>query len=274
MHQSVATAARQAARPWVGPVARLGLATKGIVYLIIGGLALTAAMGDGGRVTDNKRAVHVIAAQPHGDLFLVAVAIGFGAYALWRALSAAIDLEGRRGAKGIAIRIGYGASAAVYGGLAVMAAQLAAGEHPHQPEPRTWVARVLAQPYGHALVVVAGLGFCIYALVHVWRAFRGRFEDDLDLAHTTPGRRAIALWAGRIGTAARGVVFAIIGYHLVLAGRDAQPGETRDVAGALHTLAARPHGHALLGVIAAGLFLYGAFVVIQARVARIPGARS
>jgi hypothetical protein len=274
MHQTVATAARQAARPWVGPVARVGLATKGVVYLIVGGLALTAATGSGGRVADNKRAVHVLAAQPHGDLFLLAVAIGFGAYALWRALSAALDLQGRRGGRGIAIRIGYAVSAAVYGGLAVMAAQLAAGEQPDQPEPRTWVARVLAGPYGNALVVLAGLGFSVYALFHLWSALRGRFEDDLDLAHTTAGRRAIALWAGRIGTAARGVVFAIIGYHLVLAGRDAQPGETRDVAGALHTLAARPHGHPLLGVIAAGLFLYGAFVVIQARVARIPGARS
>jgi hypothetical protein len=274
MHQTVAAAARHAARPWVGPVARVGLATKGIVYLIIGGLALTAATGSGGRVADNKRAVHVIAAQPHGDLLLLAVAIGFGAYAVWRALSAAIDLEGRRGARGIAIRIGYALSAAVYGGLALMAAQLAAGEHPDHPEPRTWVARVLAEPYGNALVMVAGLGFCVYALFHVWRALRGRFEDDLDLSHTTPGRRALALWLGRIGTAARGVVFAIIGYHLVLAGRESQPGETRDVAGALSTLAARPHGHALLGVIAAGLFLYGAFVVIQARVARIPGARS
>lgn len=272
MQQAVATA-RRATRSWVGVVARVGLATKGAVYLLIGALALGAATGNGGQVADNKRAVHVISVQPHGHAMLLAVAIGFAAYALWRALEALLDLEGQRGWKGVVRRIGFAVSAAVYGGLASIAFQLAAGEHPDQPEPSTWVARILARPFGDALVIIAGVGFAAYAIVHLWSAIRGRFEDDLDLAHLTPRQRAIACWTGRIGTAARGVVFAVIGYHLVLAGHDARPGETRDVAGALHTLATGPHGHALLAVIAAGLFLYGAFAVIQAFVARIPGAR-
>lgn len=270
--QPVAATARRATRPWVGPVARVGLATKGVVYLLIGALAVVAATGKGGAVADNKRAVRVIAAQPYGDAMLVCVAIGFAAYALWRALEAALDLEGRHGWKAIVRRIGFAISAAIYGGLAAMAFQLAVGEHPDQPEPRTWVARVLARPFGDFLVVVAGIGFAAYALVELWRAIRGRFEDQLDLERLTPRQRDLARWAGRVGIAARGAVFAVIGYHLVLAGHDARPGETRDVAGALRSLATGPHGHALLGVIAAGLFLYGAFAVIQAFVARIPGA--
>ncbi len=271
MQPAVATA-RRATRPWVGAVARLGLATKGAVYLLIGALALGAATGSGGAVADNKRAVHVIGAQPHGRAILFAVAIGFAAYALWRALEALLDLEGRRGWKAVVRRIGVAVSAAVYGGLAAMAFQLAAGEHPDQAEPKTWVARVLARPFGDALVIIAGIGFAGYALVHWWSAIVGRFEDDLDLARLTPRQRAIARWTGRIGTAARGVVFAVIGYHLVLAGHDARAGETRDVAGALRTLATGPHGHVLLAVIAGGLFLYGLFAVIEAFVARIPGA--
>jgi hypothetical protein len=272
MQPAVATA-RRATRPWVGVVARIGLATKGAVYLLIGALAVGAATGSGGAVADNKRAVHVISAQPHGHAMLLAVAIGFAAYALWRALEALLDLDGRRGWKGVVRRVGFAVSAAVYGGLAAMAFQLAAGEHPDQPEPSTWVARVLARPFGDALVVIAGIGFAGYALVQLWSAIRGRFEDDLDLDRLSGRQRAVVRWIGRIGTAALGVVFAVIGYHLVLAGHDSRPGETRDVAGALHTLATGPHGHALLAIIAAGLFLYGAFAVIQAFVARIPGAR-
>jgi len=271
--QPVAATARRATRGWVAPVARIGLATKGVVYLLVGALALLAATGNGGAVADNKRAVRVIGAQPYGHALLLCVAIGFAAYALWRALEALLDLEGGRGWKAVVRRIGFAISAAVYGGLAALAFQLAAGEHPDHPEPKTWVARVLARPFGDFLVVVTGVGFAIHALVQLWSALRGRFEDDLDLEPLSPRGRALARWAGRIGTAARGVVFAVIGYHLVLAGHDARPGETRDVAGALRTLATGPHGHALLAVIAAGLALYGIFAVIQAFVARIPGAR-
>jgi hypothetical protein len=271
--QPVAATARRATRGWVAPVARIGLATKGVVYLLIGALALAAATGKGGAVADNKRAVHVIGAQPYGHTLLVCVAVGFAAYALWRALEALLDLEGRRGWKAVLRRIGFAISAAVYGGLAVMAFQLAAGEHPDHPEAKTWVARVLAQPFGDFLVVATGVGFVLYALVQLWSAISGRFEEDLDLARLSRRGRALTRWAGRIGTAARGVVFAVVGYHLVLAGHETRPGETRDVAGALRALATGPHGHALLAVIAAGLALYGIFAVIQAFVARIPGAR-
>lgn len=270
--QPAAAVARRAARPWVGPLARIGLATKGIVYLLIGVLAVLAATGNGGEVADSKRAVRLIGAQPYGDVLLVLVAIGFLAYALWRALEAIVDLDGVGGGRGVVKRIGYGLSAAVYLGLAVIAIQLALGEPASGQEPRTWVARVLAHPFGDVLVVTTGAGFAIYALLHLRSAITAGFQDDLQLSGLTRRQRSIALWAGRTGTAARGVVFAIIGYRLVLAGVHGRPGETRDVAGALRTLASGPHGDLLLGVIAAGLALYGIFVLFEARLGRVPGA--
>jgi hypothetical protein len=248
------------------------MATKGLVYLLVGGLAVQAAAGRGGRVADSRGAVRTLEHQPFGDGLLVAVAIGFGGYALWRVLQAALDLEGKRGLTGAARRVAYAVSACIYGGLALTAIQLALGDHPRGHEPGTWVARALAQPYGDLLVGAAGLGFIGYAAVHLGGAVTARFRKHLDLAGMSEARRALVTWVGRIGTAARGVVFGLIGYHLVKAAVHARPGETRNVGGALRALAARPHGEVLLGVTAGGLFLYGVFMLVWARCGRIPGS--
>lgn len=268
-----AAAARRAARPWVGPVARVGLATKGIVYLLIGGLAILAATGEGGKVDDGHGAVRTVGAQPHGDVLLICLAVGFLAYAIWRALQAAIDLDRKSGLKGIGKRIAYGGSAAIYLGLAATAVQLARGKHfGGGDEPRTWVARVLAHPLGNYLVIAAGIGFVAYGLVHLWSAIKAKFKKHLELGRLGRRERQVAIWIGRIGMAARGIVFGVVGYHLVLAGTRSSPGETRDVGGALRTLATQPHGDLILGGIAAGLFLYGAFMLMRAWIGRIPGS--
>jgi hypothetical protein len=271
MQANTATA-RQIARPWVGPVARIGLATKGIVYLLIGGLAVLAAIGEGGKVDDSDGAVRTIAQLPYGKGLLVCVAIGFLAYAIWRGLQATIDLDRKRGLKGVGKRIAYGVSAIIYLGLAVTAVQLVMGESADGEEPRTWVAKVLAQPYGYILVIGFGIGFAVYGIVHLWSAIKASFEKHLDLGRMSRRERAAALWIGRIGTFARGVVFGIVGYYLIQAGWHSRAGETRDLGGALRTLASKPHGDLILGVIAAGLFMYGVFMLMRAKLGRIPGS--
>ncbi len=273
--QPNAAVARRVARPWVGPIARVGLATKGVLYLLVGGLAILWAVGEGGAVSDSHGAVRTVRHAPYGGMLLWVVAVGLAAYALWRALQAAIDLDRKGGWKGFFQRVGYGVSAAAYAGLALTAVELARGEAAgdHQ-ESKTWVARALSQPYGDLLIALVGIGVAGYGLYHFWSAIRASFEKHLDLGRMSRRQRAVALWVGRTGTAARGVVFLVIGYHLLLAGLHSSARETRDVGGALRTLAQRPHGDLILGVIAAGLILYGTFMLMRARVGRIPGSDS
>lgn len=74
---------------------------------------------------------------------------------------------------------------------------------------------------------------------------------------------------GRVGYAARGVAFAIIGMLLAAAGLHARPEEARGLGGALTTLAEQPFGPWLLGAVAVGFVAYGAFMLVQARYRRI-----
>src|SRR6476469_3854844 len=65
-------------------LARAGFVARGIVYGVIGILAIKLAVGAGGKTTDQSGALRTIAQQPFGEVLLVLVAIGLAGYSLWR----------------------------------------------------------------------------------------------------------------------------------------------------------------------------------------------
>jgi hypothetical protein len=81
---------------WVERLARLGYTAKGIVYAIIGVLAVKAALGTGGKTTDQKGALGEIATQPFGKFLLVLMALGLIGYVIWRFVEAVQDPRTQR----------------------------------------------------------------------------------------------------------------------------------------------------------------------------------
>src|SRR5918995_2715835 len=79
-----------AQRPQFEWLARAGLVARGVIYAIIGILAVKLALGDGGKTTDQNGALQTIAKQPFGKALLIIVTIGLAGYATWRLLRAAI----------------------------------------------------------------------------------------------------------------------------------------------------------------------------------------
>jgi hypothetical protein len=118
---------RAASHAWFERLARLGYASKGLVYFIVGFLAAQAAFSMGGRTTDTSGALSAIVNQPFGKFLLFLVTIGIIGYALWRIVQTIIDPEHqgqKMDAKRIAQRIGYALSALAYAGLALTAVKL------------------------------------------------------------------------------------------------------------------------------------------------------
>lgn len=268
---------RQASRSrWVQLLARTGYAAKGIVYLIVGGFAVAAAVGTGGGTTDRTGAVRAIYDQPLGKFWLVLVAVGWLGFALWSLLEAWLDPEGEgSGAKGIAARVGYAVVGCSYAGLAITALRLVAGSGgggtSSSAQTQGWTARLLAHGWGVALVIAAGLVVLGVAAYLFYTAYSARFEKHL----ASPGNGAIAGWVrrlGRAGYAALGVVFTIIGIFLIAAAVQHNPGEAIGLDGALRTLARQPLGHVLLGIVALGLFAYGIYSFAEARYRRLTPA--
>ena len=83
--------AAQSAQPWMERLARLGYATEGAVYSLIGLLAAGAAFGTGGRATGQHGALEVVAGSPFGGILLSLIAVGFLGYALWRSVQTIAD---------------------------------------------------------------------------------------------------------------------------------------------------------------------------------------
>src|SRR5258707_14458791 len=71
-------------------LSRAGFVARGLVYGIIGVLAIKLALGQGGKLTNQQGALHTVAKQPFGTVLLTLVAIGLGGYSLWRLIGAAI----------------------------------------------------------------------------------------------------------------------------------------------------------------------------------------
>src|SRR5690349_4792635 len=65
-----------ARRGWVEAAARAGYTAKGVVYLMIGGLAVAAATGQRGRLGGGETAVRAIGDQSYGRVLLALTAAG------------------------------------------------------------------------------------------------------------------------------------------------------------------------------------------------------
>ncbi len=251
-------------------MARLGHAARGLVYCLVGGLAVLAAIGSGGQTGGSGSAMRTLLGQPFGRILLGLVGLGFVCFAAWRFIEAITDAD-RRGRewKGLAIRGAHLIGGVIALGLAASAFGLAlgwGGGGGDDTAARDWTARLLAQPFGPWLVGLVGLGIIGAGIAFAVKAWRGKVTEHLVCS------REVARWAvpmGRLGFAARGVVFLVIGGFLVAAAIHSRASQARGLGGALDALAAQPFGWILLAATAAGLYAFGAFSMVEARYRRI-----
>jgi hypothetical protein len=264
----------QSARRWIIPLARFGYAAKGFVYIIIGLLAALAAFTTGGRTTDSRGAMEEIFSQSYGKLLLGVVAGGLTGYAIWKIVQALKDTENKgSGPKGIAFRIGYTVSGVIHAGLALSAVQMIIGSgeggSTGDAASKEWTAKLMEQPFGQWLVAAVGLGFVIFGISQIYKAYSTKFREKLKTEEMSEGIENFAVRIGQIGLVARGVVFGIIGVFLVQAALHSNAGEARGLSGALRALEQQSYGQWLLGAVALGLIAYGFYMFVQARYRRI-----
>ena len=261
------------AAPWVEGLARFGYAAKGVVYAIIGVLALQLVLGQGGQTTGPEGALAAIGQQPFGRTLLAVMSAGLLSYALWRFVQAALDPEDKgKDGKGLAQRAGYAISGLTYGALGLLAGRMALGQGGSSGDSggaSDWTARLLAQPFGVWLVALVGLVVVGVGIYQFYYGFSGKFRDELKLHAMSEVERTWATRGGQLGYAARGVVYAITGGFLIQAALRSDPQQAGGIGKALGELARQPYGPWLLGVIALGVLCYGIYAFVQAKYRRI-----
>ncbi|RPD44956.1 DUF1206 domain-containing protein [Hymenobacter sediminis] len=247
--------------------ARLGFASLGFVYLVLGVLATMAALGVRGSSTPNQQEVfETIQHLPLGQLLLWLVAAGLLGYVAWRFAQALLDTESRGAAlSGLAVRGFYFFSGLLYGFLAYYAGKMAwYGRLPREEDTsRSVLQKLLHHPHGQGVLALIGLVVLSAGLVQLYRAWSGRFDTDVNGTPFSAAQCRLVYRMGQIGYSARAVVLGIMGYFCFLAAHHANVNEIRDTQGCFNALQAL--GSAALAAVAVGLVIYGAYLLVQAR---------
>jgi hypothetical protein len=259
---------RKAARSrYLGLLARAGFAARGVLYVIIGCIAVGIAFGHSGNQADSAGAVRLVAATPVGLVALWLLAAGFIGLALWRLAEAAYGGPGP-GEQKAGSRLAALGKAVVYGALAftILKYAIGAGAPKSGNQQSTdLTASLLHHPGGQIVVVAVGVALVAGGAYVAYSSWRRDFLKQLNLAGASQRTRRAVKWLGQVGGIARGVVFAAVGVFFIVAGVKSQPDQAKGVDSALRAFAQTPLGPWLLVVVALGLVTFGLFSLCEAR---------
>ena len=252
-------------------LARAGLVARGVVYGLIGILAIKVAFGAGGETTDQQGALKSIAGQPFGKVLLVLVAIGLAGYALWRLVRAAIGHGPETGEDDAKDRVSGVVSGIAYAALCVTAVKILIGSSSSSSSSKTEKATggVLDWPLGRYLVIVAGLVVLGVAVDQALKGIKQKFREDAKTGEMSPRVDQAYTAVGVVGHLARAVVFALIGWFVIKAAIDYDPDKAVGLDQALAKLSSSAFGPVVLGIVAAGLIAFACYSVLDARYRRV-----
>jgi hypothetical protein len=269
--QSTSAKSQWARSSWLERLARTGYIARGIIYILIGVMAVLAAIGQGGQTEGTRGTLLTVLHQPGGWILVAVLAVALAGYSAWRFCQGATDADHHgHDAKGLAIRGGMFISGLTHAALAVWAAAIAfgfaRGGGEGQGTQEVGVSWLMSQPFGRWLVGIVGAIVIGVGIAQILKGHKDKFERYLHWdAQTRQKLNPICTF----GLYARGVVFVIIGCFIVYAGFTTNPQEAGGLADALAWLRSQPYGPWLMGGVALGLAAFGVFSIVEGIYRRI-----
>ena len=264
--------AQHAVQNWREPLGRAGLVAKGVLYFVLGVLAIQFVRGDtSSDQVSQAGAIEAVADQPLGRFLLVALVLGLIALMIWHAIQAFTGdpVEGSEPSD----RMKYAVKAVLYGALVATSLKIVADAWSSGADSSAaGTDNAQNQKVGVVAVRPAGRSVPRRRARRDRRRRRlpaGLRAHDQQEVHGTPGPAASASraveFAGRVGYLARAVVFAIIGVFFVVAAVQHDPNESKGISGSIQELAEHSWGPAVLWGVAIGLVLFGLFCFAESR---------
>jgi hypothetical protein len=252
--------------------ARAGLAARGVIYLLVGALALQIASGDGNQQADRGGALAELSQKPFGAVLLWALGLGLVGMALWRlseVFFGSVGPDGRKARKRLLAAARCGFYAFVAYSVLSFAASPGGGSGSSDEQSRDVTARAMEVPAGQWLVGAAGAAIVVTGVGIGVQAVRRSYHRKLKMGEMGPRVRRLVDVTGVAGGMARGVVFAAAGAFAIRAAVDYSPDKAKGLDDTLRSFADTPLGPWLLACVAAGLVLFGVFSFAMARWRRV-----
>jgi hypothetical protein len=257
--------ARQASNsPVAHFLARAGLTARGVIYILVGWVAVLVALGHSSREADQQGALQLLAGKPYGVVSLWLLGIGFAAYALWRLSEAAFGVTGER--PGAGPRLKSLGRAIIYAGLSYLTFTVIAGTARSQSgRQQDITATAMQHTTGRVLVGVVGLVVVACGIALIVEGVRKKFMKRLQTTRMNARLRRVVELLGMTGSIARGVVFALAGVLVIDAAVTHKASESGGIDKALLTLRDQPFGEFLMLLAALGLLVFGVYGLCEAR---------
>jgi membrane-associated phospholipid phosphatase len=207
--------------PAVQSLERFGFIVRAVVWGLMGIFAI-AAVFRLSRTIDLYGAVTLMETNAFRVPVALLATIGLGGYALWGYVRAFADpLQRGTGAKGLVARMGFLWSAISYTLLALFAADIglsgaqSAGGSGAQEFS---TASLIAAFEGIGILYVLGLVIVVVGLGQFLDAWQAPFTHDVLTPDAPHGKLWVTwIWLGRTGLFARGVLFLISGWLILVA---------------------------------------------------------
>jgi hypothetical protein len=247
-------------------LARLGYASKSVVYAIVGALAIMTAVNRGGAITDTTGALNVVLTKPFGRGLLFILAVGLLGYGAWRLLDAFTNPD----RDGMVVRGGNAVRGAVYGALGVRAVQLLRGSGGSKgDEAELWTARILEWPSGTVIVAIVGGLIAAYGTSQFVKAVTASHDEKLDWSVIPSSVRLAIRRISQFGVATRGVFLVTLGIFLLRAALTRDPNQAAGARESMLRLGGLFEGRWFLALLAAGVLAYAVDQAVHAWCRRI-----
>lgn len=241
---------------------RFGIATKGIVYVLVGVAAAFVALGANIDKLNISGGLYFIQSLFLGKLLLTIISIGLIAYGFWLGVKTFTKKQyATHKLADIAIRIGYVSGIIVYLTFAYSAILILFNSKDTKRESIEVYEKLTQTPFVKVFMIIVGIAFILKACNQFYLAISENYRKEIDESRMKSTAIKWITRTGKIGYAARGIVILVTGYLFIKAGinHNYKEIEQKDAFNWLDY----ELGGFLMGVIALGFALYGVFFLVK-----------
>ena len=251
-------------------IIRAGLATKGLIYITVGFIALLSVVGSMQKRSDSKGAIRWFLEQPFGPYIVLGIAAGLFCYAGWK-LARAFLGDPEHSDDKIRIIHGLGGlgyiSIALYAvglglrGLQITDDRMTSGSGSNKEQI---VRLLLDSTTGKIMLILAVFAILGFAYSQLHKALSGNYREQVNASKLDNRYKRLLIKAGCIGYIGRATTFCILAYLLGMAIWHHNPNKVGGTSDAFDFLKGMG-GELTVSALAVGMICYGIFALLQAR---------